>query len=232
MFYAGRFGLSWNSYLCNLMNDSFQHKGLRSKLVAKLKEKGISDEYVLAAIGKVPRHLFMDSSLVNHAYEDKPFSIGAGQTISQPYTVAFQTQLLNLQKWDKVLEIGTGSGYQTAVLLELDAKVYTIERQRTLFVKAQRLLHEMKYYPNCFYGDGYEGKPAFAPFNRILVTAGAPNIPQALLNQLAVGGRMVIPVGGDNQQKMIVVDRLSENEYKQQEFGLFSFVPLLKGVNG
>ena len=213
------------------MDESFLHKGLRSKLVATLRQKGITDEQVLAAIGKVPRHLFMDSSMLKHAYEDKAFSIGAGQTISQPYTVAFQSQLLGVNKWDKVLEIGTGSGYQTAVLLELGAKVFTIERQRLLYMQAQQQLHKLGYYPNFFYGDGYEGKPVFAPFHKILVTAGAPFVPQALLDQLAVGGRMVIPVGSGSSQQMLVVDRVSETEYRQEDCGKFAFVPLLKGLN-
>lgn len=214
------------------MTDSFLHKGLRNKLVAVLKQKGITDEAVLAAIGKIPRHLFMDSSLYSHAYEDKAFSIGAGQTISQPYTVAFQSQLLNVQKWEKVLEVGTGSGYQTAVLIELGAKVFTIERQRLLFAKSQELLHKMSYFPSFFFGDGYEGKPVFAPYHKILVTAGATDIPQPLLKQLAVGGRMVIPVGTGNTQKMIVVDKVSDDKYNQKDYGAFAFVPLLKGVNG
>lgn len=213
------------------MNDSFIHKGLRSKLVATLREKSISDERVLAAIGKIPRHLFMDSSLISHAYEDKAFSIAAGQTISQPYTVAFQSQLLDIQKWDKVLEVGTGSGYQTAVLIELGAKVFTIERQRELFIRAQQLLHQLGYYPTFFYGDGYEGKPMFAPFNKIIVTAGATGIPEALRRQLAVGGRMVIPVGEGGIQQMLVVERTGEEQFKQTSHGEFAFVPLLKGVN-
>lgn len=214
------------------MEDSFLHKGLRNKLITTLKGKGITDEAVLGAIGKVPRHLFMENSLYTHAYEDKAFSIGAGQTISQPYTVAFQSQLLNIQKWDKVLEVGTGSGYQTAVLIELGAKVFTIERQRELFMHSQQLLHKLGYYPNFFFGDGYEGKPVFAPYHKIIVTAGAPNVPQPLLNQLAVGGRMVIPVGGNGVQKMLVIDRVSEDKYTQKDYGSFAFVPLLKGTNG
>lgn len=209
----------------------FLLNGMRNKLVAELKKKGITNEAVLAAIGEIPRHLFMDRGLENHAYEDKAVTIGAGQTISQPYTVAFQSQLLNIQKWDKVLEVGTGSGYQTAVLLKLGAKVYTIERQRELFVRSQQLLHKLGYYPSFFFGDGYEGKPVFAPYQKIIVTAGAPNIPEPLLNQLAVGGRMVIPVGESNMQKMMVIDRVSEKKYKQENYGDFAFVPLLKGTN-
>ncbi len=190
----------------------FLVEGMRKKLVAELRKKGITSEAVLTVIGEIPRHLFMERGLELHAYEDKAVSIGAGQTISQPYTVAFQSQLLNIQKWDKVLEVGTGSGYQTAVLLKLGAKVYTIERQRELFIRSQQLLHKLGFYPSFFFGDGYEGKPVFAPFQKIIVTAGAPNIPKPLLDQLAVGGRMVIPVGEGNVQKMMVVDRISEKE--------------------
>lgn len=210
----------------------FLVEGMRKKLVAELRKKGITSEAVLTVIGEIPRHLFMERGLELHAYEDKAVSIGAGQTISQPYTVAFQSQLLNIQKWDKVLEVGTGSGYQTAVLLKLGAKVYTIERQRELFIRSQQLLHKLGFYPSFFFGDGYEGKPVFAPFQKIIVTAGAPNIPKPLLDQLAVGGRMVIPVGEGNVQKMMVVDRISEKEYKQESCGDFAFVPLLKGTNG
>ncbi|MDR1983893.1 MAG: protein-L-isoaspartate(D-aspartate) O-methyltransferase [Prevotellaceae bacterium] len=212
------------------MTDSFIHKGLRKKLVDGLRAKGIDNETVLAAIEKVPRHFFVDSSFARHAYEDKPFSIGAGQTISQPFTVAFQTQLLDLKRFEKVLEIGTGSGYQTAILIELGAKVYTIERQRELFAKAQTILTEMNYSPYFFLGDGYEGKPTFAPFDKILVTAGAKNIPQKLLEQLAVGGKMVIPVGNLEIQEMIVVNKISEEKYKTAKYGEFSFVPMLQGI--
>ncbi|MDR2125749.1 MAG: protein-L-isoaspartate(D-aspartate) O-methyltransferase [Prevotellaceae bacterium] len=212
------------------MTDSFLHKGLRKKLVDELRTKGIDNEIILAAIGKVPRHFFVDGSFARDAYEDKPFSIGAGQTISQPFTVAFQTQLLDVKKFDKVLEIGTGSGYQTAILLELGATVYTIERQRELFVKYQQILMQMNYQPYSFLGDGYEGKPVFAPFNRILITAGAKTVPQKLLEQLAVGGRMVIPVGDSETQEMTVIDKLSADNYKTAKFGKFSFVPMLHGT--
>ncbi|MDR2651574.1 MAG: protein-L-isoaspartate(D-aspartate) O-methyltransferase [Prevotellaceae bacterium] len=214
------------------MTDSFLHKGLRKKLVDGLRSKGIDNEAVLAAIEKIPRHFFVESSFARHAYEDKPFSIGAGQTISQPFTVAFQTQLLNLKRFDKVLEIGTGSGYQTAVLIELGATVYTIERQRELFIKCKETLMQMNYLPYLFLGDGYEGKPMFAPFDKILVTAGAKTIPPKLLEQLAVGGRMVIPVGDSEIQEMIVVDKLSDEKYKTEKFGRFSFVPMLQGIEG
>jgi protein-L-isoaspartate(D-aspartate) O-methyltransferase len=183
------------------MKDSFRHKGLRQKLIDSLREKGINNEQVLEAMNKVPRHLFMDSSFINHSYTDKAFPIAAGQTISQPYTVAFQTALLDPQKHQKVLEIGTGSGYQTAVLLEMGARVFTIERIRELYQAARDQLIPLGYKPGFYYGDGYEGLPAFAPFDRILVTAGAKDVPEKLLDQLAVGGRMVIPVGGNHGQK-------------------------------
>jgi protein-L-isoaspartate(D-aspartate) O-methyltransferase len=212
------------------MTDSFLHKGLRKKLVDGLRAKGIDNEAVLAAMGKVPRHFFVDSSFAQHVYEDKPFPIGAGQTISQPFTVAFQTQLLDLKRFDKVLEIGTGSGYQTAILLELGVTVYTIERQRELFIKCQEILTQMNCMPYSFLGDGYEGKPMFAPFDKILVTAGAKTVPQKLLDQLAIGGKMVIPVGDSEIQEMIVIDKLSEKEYKTSKFGKFSFVPMLQGI--
>jgi protein-L-isoaspartate(D-aspartate) O-methyltransferase len=210
--------------------DSLRHQGMRRKLVEGLKLKGIRDEQVLAAIGKVPRHLFMESSFLGFAYQDQAFPIGAGQTISQPYTVAVQTQLLKVNKNDKILEVGTGSGYQAAVLLEMGAKVFTIERQKELFMKVQSFLPELGYYPACFFGDGYEGLPALAPFDKILVTAGASFIPEALKEQLKPGGRLVIPVGRENRQEMLVVIRISENEYKTEKHGGFVFVPLLKGT--
>jgi protein-L-isoaspartate(D-aspartate) O-methyltransferase len=213
------------------MTDSFLYKGLRKKLVAILRTKGIENEVILAAIENIPRHFFVDSSFARHAYEDKPFPIGAGQTISQPFTVAFQTQLLDVKKFDKILEIGTGSGYQTAVLVELGAKVYTIERQRELVGKAQSILSEMQYFAHFFLGDGYEGKPMFAPFDKILVTAGAKEIPQKLLVQLTIGGKMVIPIGNSDTQEMIVIDKISEENYKTTKYGEFSFVPMLEGIN-
>ena len=211
--------------------DSFRHKGLRKKLIDSVRSKGILNEDVLTAMGRVPRHLFMDSSFVNFSYTDKAFPIAAGQTISQPYTVAFQTELLEVKKHLKVLEIGTGSGYQTAVLLELGARVYTIERQRQLFLDAQKTLGPLNYKPIFFYGDGYEGLPAYEPFDRILITAAAPEIPQQLLNQLAVGGILVVPEGDRFGQKMIRVVRETEDDYARSEHGHFSFVPLLRGKN-
>lgn len=210
-------------------SDGYREQGLRSQLVAELAKKGITDQNVLAAIGKVPRHFFMDSAFIDFAYADKAFPIGAGQTISQPFTVAFQTQLLALKKGDKVLEIGTGSGYQTAVLLELGAKVFTIERQRELYQKVQRMLPPMGYNPNFFYGDGYLGKPTYGPFDHILVTAGAPSIPEKLLLQLKVGGSMVVPVG-EVHQRMFRIVRTSDDNFTKEDFGDFMFVPMLEGV--
>ena len=211
-------------------NEDLRYLGLRKRLVDGLKVKGIRDDNVLNAIGKVPRHLFMESTFINFAYKDQAFPIGAGQTISQPFTVAFQTQCLHIQKNDKVLEVGTGSGYQAAVLLEMGAKVFTIERQKELYTKVQSFLPEIGYSPACFYGDGYKGLPNLAPFDKIIVTAGAPYIPEDLKNQLKIGGRMVIPVGGKNRQEMNVIIKISENEFKTEKHGSFVFVPLLKGV--
>jgi protein-L-isoaspartate(D-aspartate) O-methyltransferase len=214
-----------------MLEESLIHKGLRARMIEQLREKGIKDEKVLEAMGKVPRHLFMDLSFVNHAYADKPFSIGAGQTISQPSTVAFQTELLQVQKYDKILEIGTGSGYQTAVLFELGAIVYTVERQRELFITTQRILKKLHYDGiNMFWGDGYEGKETFAPFKKILVTAGAPEVPEKLKQQLATGGRLVVPVGNDDSQTMMLVERVSETEFKTSAHKNFTFVPMLKGI--
>jgi protein-L-isoaspartate(D-aspartate) O-methyltransferase len=213
------------------MEDSFRHKGLRKKLVDEIRSKGISSEAVLEAIGKVPRHLFMESGFLNFSYKDSAFPIGAGQTISQPYTVAFQTQLLDIKPMDKVLEIGTGSGYQTAVLLELGAKVYTIERQQELFVKSKALLERLGYTPHFFYGDGYIGKPTYGPYHKILVTAGAPQIPEKLIEQLAVGGKMVIPVGDNSGQEMMLLEKRSDTENIITSNGRFIFVPLVKGLN-
>jgi protein-L-isoaspartate(D-aspartate) O-methyltransferase len=214
------------------MEDSFRHKGLRKKLITQIRGKGISDEHVLAAMDRVPRHVFMDSSFINFSYADQAFPIGSGQTISQPYTVAFQTELLRVRPLDKVLEVGTGSGYQTAVLIEMGAKVYTIERHRDLFMKAQSSLKEMGYKAHFFYGDGYEGIPAYMPFDKILVTAAAPSVPQQLLEQLRIGGILVIPVGNQGGQSMIRIVRESEKDFVRTEHGAFAFVPLLKGKAG
>ena len=210
------------------MNDSFKHKGLRKKLIQTIKSKGINNTNVLSAIGKVPRHLFMDSGFIDHAYQDKPFPIGANQTISQPFTVAFQTELLEVNKGDKVLEVGTGSGYQAAVLCELGANVFSIERQGELYKKVVNFLPSINYYPKkIIYGDGYKGLEEEAPFDSIIVTAGAPFVPKTLLNQLKIGGRLVIPVG-ENIQVMTLYIRVSEKKFNMKEYGEFQFVPLLK----
>ena len=210
------------------MNDSFKHKGLRKKLIQTIKSKGINNTNVLSAIGKVPRHLFMDSGFIDHAYQDKAFPIGADQTISQPFTVAFQTELLEVNKGDKVLEVGTGSGYQAAVLCELGANVFSIERQGELYKKVVNFLPSINYYPKkIVYGDGYKGLKEEAPFDSIIVTAGAPFVPKTLLNQLKIGGRLVIPVG-ENIQVMTLYVRVSEKKFNMKEFGEFQFVPLLK----
>lgn len=212
------------------INDSLRHQGMRKKLVEGLKIKGVRNAQVLEAIGKVPRHLFMESTFLNFAYKDQAFPIGAGQTISQPLTVALQSQLLQIEKNDKVLEVGTGSGYQAAVLIEMGARVFTIERQKELYKKVQKFLPEIGYNPACFFGDGYAGLPNFAPFDKIIVTAGAPYIPEELKQQLVVGGRMVIPVGNEKRQEMNVVIRISEEDYKIEKHGGFIFVPMLKGT--
>ena len=210
--------------------DSLKHQGMRKRLTDALRMKGIKDTAVLEAIGKIPRHLFMESSFVQFAYRDQAFPIGAGQTISQPYTVAFQTELLDFQAHDKILEIGTGSGYQTAVLCALGASVYTMERQKELYFKVQQLLPRLGYCPNFFLGDGYKGLPTYGPFNKILVTAGAPEVPRDLLTQLTTGGRMVIPLGASDQQKMTVITRTAEDRFERESHGTFVFVPMLKGI--
>ncbi len=214
----------------NKLEDTFKHKGLRKKLVDEIRNKGISDESVLRAISAVPRHLFMDNSFIGFAYVDKAFPIAAGQTISQPYTVAFQTEALKIKKMDRVLEVGTGSGYQAAVLCEMGVRLYTIERQRSLYDFARTLLPELGYNPQFFYGDGYLGLPTYGPFDKIIVTAGADSIPPRLLEQLAIGGRMVIPVGGREYQVMKIITRTSETEYSESDAGNFVFVPLLPGT--
>jgi protein-L-isoaspartate(D-aspartate) O-methyltransferase len=199
---------------------------MRKALIRLLETRGIADQAVLKAIETVPRHLFLDTTFLEIAYKDQAFQIGAGQTISQPYTVAYQTQLLNIQKGDKILEIGTGSGYQTCILLELGAKVYTIERQKLLFDKAKELFPKLNYSPKCFYGDGYKGLPAFAPFDKIIVTAGAPHIPEDLISQLKTGGLMVIPVG-KTEQVMTTVLKTNATSHEIIELEKFRFVPLL-----
>ncbi len=213
------------------MKDTHKHRGMRNKLAEIVEAKGITDTKVLNAIRTIPRHLFLDSGFEDHAYQDKAFPIGADQTISQPYTVAFQTELLQVRPNDKILEIGTGSGYQTAVLLHLKAKVYTIERQQELFKKTKLFFAKMNYRPKkVIFGDGYKGLPEEAPFDGIIVTAGAPEVPKALLSQLKVGGRLVIPVGVA-EQVMTLYLRKSEKEFEKQELGAFRFVPLLEDKN-
>ncbi len=213
------------------MKDTFKHKGLRQKLVETIKSKGIKNENVLQAIGNIPRHLFMDSGFLDHAYQDKAFPIAANQTISQPYTVAFQTELLQIKKGNKILEIGTGSGYQAAVLCELGAKVYSIERQQELFKKTSKFLPKLGYMPKkLIFGDGYKGLPEEAPFDGIIVTAGAPFVPKPLLAQLKIGGRLVIPVGNDVQVMTLYI-RKGTKEFEKHEFGDFRFVPLLEDKN-
>lgn len=211
------------------MKDTYRHKGLRKALVEEVRAKGISDESVLEAMMRVPRHLFMDTSFVKYAYKDQAFPIGCGQTISQPYTVAFQTQLLDVKRHNKVLEVGTGSGYQAAILIEMGAKVYTIERQRELYLKTQSFLPSIGYTANFFYGDGYEGQESYGPFDRILVTAGANYVPEKLKAQLKMEGIMVVPIGDNNSQIMTRIVRKSEDGFIKTEHGRFVFVPLLKG---
>jgi len=212
------------------MTDIFEAKGKRKKLIAELKKKGISDEEVLRAIDTVPRHLFMDPAFLMHAYVDKAFPISSGQTISQPYTVAVQTSLLRVKKRDKILEIGTGSGYQAAILAEMGAKVYTIERFRELFLKAQQILTSLGYTADFFYGDGYEGKAQYGPFDGIVITAATQEVPQALLQQLKTGGRLVVPLGNSNSQVMTVVERTGTDSFEHSGHGNFVFVPMLKGT--
>ena len=213
------------------MRDTEKHQGLRNQLVKLLSEKGITDKNVLEAIKKIPRHLFLDSGFEQYAYQDKAFPIGAGQTISQPYTVAFQSQLLEVKKEDKVLEIGTGSGYQTAVLCTMGAKVYSVERQNELFKTTSLLLPKLNIRPKLLtFGDGYKGLPNYAPFDSIIVTAGAPIIPKPLMAQLKIGGRLVIPLG-EKEQIMTLLIRKNETQFEKHEFGEFRFVPLLEDKN-
>lgn len=228
----------WNFKVYFYQNKSFQilkdtakHQGLRNQLVSLLKEKGIVDKNVLEAINKIPRHLFLNSSFADYAYQDKAFPIGAGQTISQPYTVAFQSQLLELKKDHKILEIGTGSGYQTAVLCLMGGKVFSVERQNELFKQTSILLPKLGIRPkHLSFGDGYKGLPNHAPFDSIIVTAGAPTIPQALMAQLKIGGRLVIPLGEKNQIMTLLI-RKNETQFEKHEFGDFKFVPLLENKN-
>jgi len=213
------------------LKDTFKHQGLRKQLVSLLKDKGIVDVRVLEAMNRVPRHLFLDSSFEVHAYQNKAFPIGADQTISHPFTVAFQSELMKLEENDIVLEIGTGCGYQTAVLLEMGAKVYSIERQQELFKKTKLFLPKLGYRAKqLIFGDGYKGLPEYAPFDSIIVTAGAPFVPKPLLAQLKIGGRLIIPIGNDPQVMHLYV-RTSATEFKKETFGEFRFVPMLADKN-
>ncbi len=213
--------------------DSYRHKGLRKKLVDQIRSKGITDEKVLHAINIIPRHFFLDSAFEDKAYEDKAFPIAEGQTISQPYTVAYQSQLLELKPFEKVLEIGTGSAYQASVLAELGVQVYTIERQKKLFDQNRRFKYLEKYRNiKFFYGDGYEGLPTYAPFDKILITAAAPIIPPKLIEQLKLSGLMVIPVGTGEVQRMMRITKQPGGSLKEEVFDNFSFVPMVGGKNG
>ncbi len=207
--------------------DTYKHKGMRRKLVKKISEKGINDQKVLDAIDKVPRHFFFENAFLEHAYQDKAFPIGQGQTISQPFTVAYQTQLLQVEKNDKVLEIGTGSGYQCCILLEIGADVYTIEYNKVLFEETKKFLPSIGYLAHFRHGDGTLGWPVFAPYDKIIVTAGGPKIPQSLIDQLKVGGKMVIPIGDSSNQVMYRLTKVSDDKIEKEEFDFFKFVPLL-----
>ncbi len=213
-----------------MIEESFEAKGKRKRLIEELRSKGITDEKVLEAMGKVPRHLFMDDAFLRHAYQDKAFPIAAGQTISQPYTVAVQTVLLNVGKRDKVLEVGTGSGYQAAVLAEMGVKVYTIERQRELYRKAQVMLGDLGYRIHFFLGDGYEGQPQYGPFDGIIITAATAEVPEKLLKQLRIGGRLVVPKGERDSQVMTLYVRRGEDDFEITTHGYFVFVPMLRGI--
>lgn len=208
--------------------DTFKHKGRRRQLIDELSEMGIQDARILAAFDAIPRHYFLDLAFDEQAYTNMAFQIGSGQTISHPYTVAFQTQLLELEKGMKVLEIGTGSGFQTAILCQLGAKVYSIERHQPLHLKAKQMLDFFKFNPSLFFGDGYKGNRVYAPYDRILVTCGAPDLPQTLLDQLKIGGIMIIPVGEGAEQKMLRIQKTETGHFTTQEFGTFKFVPMLE----
>jgi protein-L-isoaspartate(D-aspartate) O-methyltransferase len=215
-----------------ILADTYRHKGLRRKLISSLRNDGIKDEQVLEAMERIPRHLFLDKAFEEWAYRDIPFPIGNEQTISQPFTVAFQTQLLEVRPKDKILEIGTGSGYQACVLYEMGAKVYSVERVKPLFDRTHEFLQKIGYNGiRTFLTDGNGGLPRYQPYDGILVTAGSTDVPQALLDQLAVGGKLVIPVGGDNVQKMLRFTREASGKYRREEFGDFRFVPFLSGID-
>ncbi len=210
------------------MQDTYKHKGMRKQLIDQLRQKGITDERVLTAFDAIPRHFFLDLVFEQQAYSNVAFQIGSGQTISHPYTVAFQTSILELKKGEKVLEIGTGSGFQTCILCSMGMKVFSIERQKELHIKAKKIIDDFRFTPKLFFGDGYEGKETFAPFDKILVTCGAPFIPEKLVQQLKIGGMMVIPVGDLDSQEMHRITKISDSEYKEEVFGNFSFVPMLE----
>ncbi|ULQ57561.1 protein-L-isoaspartate(D-aspartate) O-methyltransferase [Flavihumibacter rivuli] len=213
--------------------DTYRHKGLRKKLVEHLRQKGITDETVLEAINNLPRHYFLDSAFDEVAYEDRAFPIQVGQTISQPYTVAYQTQLLEVKPFEKVLEIGTGSAYQACVLAEMGAQVYTIERQKALFDQNKQFAFLKKFHNiKFFYGDGFEGLPTFGPFDKVIITAAAPFIPEKLIQQMKTGGKMVIPVGEGNVQRMLRLTKQADGSYTEEIFDNFSFVPMLEGKEG
>lgn len=210
------------------LKDTFKHKGKRKQLILELSEMGIKDQRILEAFDQVPRHFFLDLAFDDQAYSNMAFQIGSGQTISHPYTVAFQTELLEIQKGEKVLEIGTGSGFQTSILCELGAKVFSIERHSDLHLAAKFVIDHLKYTPKLIFGDGYKGNALNAPFDKILVTCGAPEIPNELLKQLKVGGIMVIPVGEGKEQKMLKIIKQTETSFSREEFGTFKFVPMLE----
>lgn len=210
------------------MQDTFKYKGMRKKLINELREKGISEESILDAFDQVPRHYFLDNAFAEQAYSNMPFQIGSGQTISHPYTVAFQTQLLDVKKGDKILEIGTGSGFQTSILCALGAKVFSIERHKPLHLKAKSILNKLHFTPRLSFGDGYKGLPLFAPFDKVIITCGAPMIPEALITQLKIGGVMIIPIGEGDTQQMKRITKISDSELNIEEFGVFSFVPMLE----
>lgn len=210
------------------MLDSFKHKGMRKKLIEELRKKGIGDNRVLEAFNVVPRHFFLDAVFTEQAYSNMAFQIGSGQTISHPYTVAFQTQLLEIKKGDKILEIGSGSGFQTAILCEMGAKVFSIERHKELHLKAKNMLRHLGYNARLSFGDGYKGIPVFAPFDKVIITCGAPGIPQELINQLKVGGFMIVPIGEGEEQQMKKIVKQEDGSTTIEDFGVFKFVPMLE----
>lgn len=210
------------------MKDTFKYKGMRRQLIKELGERGIKDQRILDAFDAVPRHYFLDNAFAEQAYSNTAFQIGSGQTISHPYTVAFQTELLNISKGDKILEIGSGSGFQTSILCEMGAKVFSIERHKELHLKAKAILRHLNFNARLSFGDGYKGLPVFAPFDKIIITCGAPDIPEALLDQLKIGGVMVIPIGEGAEQQMKRITKVAEREIEVEDFGVFKFVPMLE----